>query len=190
MTYIPHEYWHNRGAKYEAPGEIKEAPEVDNLKSLILEHSLLESPILEVGSGYGRIYQELNKMLFITKPIEYSMCDFVESMRYHCLRNTGKLPDLWDGKDLPYNDGEFELVISFSVLLHVTPDMIEQVLSEHKRVSRRFIFVATYAGGLDVPLAPHCFEHNYSAMFYKLGLEIVDFKAYQNGIRGNWLLSV
>jgi len=190
MTYIPEEYWHTRGGNYVAPGEIDEAPEVENLKTLLFEHNLLESKVLEVGAGYGRIYQELNKMLFITKPLEYSMCDFVESMRYNCLRRTGKLPELWDGKELPYNDGEFDLVISFSVLLHVTPDMIEQVLREHARVTRRFIFVATYAGGLDVPLAPHCFEHDYAMFFRLLNLDIVNFRVFQNGIRANWLLSV
>ena len=189
MAYIPEQYWHERGMNYVAPGEIDESPEVDNLKGLILEHSLLESKILEVGSGYGRILQELNKMLFITKPLDFSMCDFVESMRYKCLRETGELPDKWDGHELPYDDGAFGLVISFSVLLHVLPDNIEQVLAEHARVTNHYIFIATYDGNLE-KLAPHCFNHYYLELFKKLSLEVVNYKTYQKGLRANWLLSV
>ena len=189
MIYNPEQYWHERGMNYVAPGEIDEAPEVDNLKHLLLEYNLLEVPILEAGSGYGRIMQEMNKMLFITKPLDYSMCDFVESMRYKCLRETDMLPEKWDGKELPYNDGQFNLVISFSVLLHVLPEMIEQILAEHARVTNQYIFIATYAGGLD-KLAPHCFEHDYFGMFSKLGLKIKNYKTFQKGLRANWLLSV
>lgn len=189
MTYIPEQYWHERGMNYVAPGEIDESPEVDNLKGLILEHNMLDAKILEVGSGYGRIMQELNKMLFITKPLDYSMCDFVESMRYKCLRETDKLPELWDGRELPYNDGQFGLVISFSVLLHVLPEMIEQVLAEHARTTNHLLFIATYDGNLE-KLAPHCFKHDYFGMFEKLGLKIVNYKTFQKGLRANWLLSV
>lgn len=189
MTYDPEQYWHKHGADYVAPGEIKEAPEIDNLKTLILEHNLLESSMLEVGSGYGRILQEINKLLFITKPLNYSMCDFVDSMRHKCLRNTGVLPNKWDGNELPYIDNEFELVISFSVLLHVKPDMILQVLLEHARVSNKYIFIATSFGRRD-KLAEHCFEHDHLKMFDKLNLKIVDTKFYQNGLRVNWLLTV
>lgn len=189
MTYIPEEYWHARGMNYVAPGEIDESPEVDNLKDLFLEHNLLESKILEVGSGYGRILKELNKMLFITIPLDYSMCDFVESMRYKCLRETGKLPEKWDGKELPYNDGEFDLVVSFSVLLHVLPEDIEKVLAEHVRVTNHYIFIATYNGNLE-KLAPHCFKHDYLFLFEKLKLEVVNYKTYQKGLRANWLLSI
>jgi len=189
MTYIPEQYWHERGIDYVAPGEIDEAPEVDNLKGLLLEYNLLEVPILEVGSGYGRIMQELNKMLFMTKPLDYSMCDFVESMRYKCLRETGKLPELWNGRELPYDDGAFGLVISFSVLLHVLPEMIEQVMAEHARVTNHYIFIATYDGNLE-KLAPHCFKHDYFGMFEKLGLKIVNYKTFQKSLRANWLLSV
>ena len=117
------------------------------------------------------------------------MCDFVESMRYKCLRNTNILPDYWDGNELPYNNNEFDLVISFSVLLHVEPDKIEHILKEHARVCNRYIFIATYLGGLNPnALAPHCFEHDYRSIFEKLNLKIEDEKFYQAGMRVNWLL--
>ena len=186
MTYDPEKYWHERGANYVAPGEEAEKPEVENLKELIADNLLYITNVLEVGSGYGRIYNETHPPLS-SKATEYSMCDFVESMRYKCLRNTDILPDYWDGNELPYNDNEFDLVISFSVLLHVKPDKIEQVLREHARVSKAHIFIATYFGGLD-RLAPHCFEHDYKHLFDKLNLKIEDEKFFQSGLRVNWLL--
>jgi len=195
MNYNPEKYWHERGANYVAPGEKAEEQEVENLFKVWAFFSLSIKSILEIGSGYGRIYKLFTKWGIQTPEhhpfIEYgkyAMCDFVESMRYKCLRNTDILPDYWDGNELPYNDNEFDFVISFSVLLHVTPDKIEQVLREHARVCRQYLFIATYLGGLD-RLAPHCFEHDYIGLFEKLNLKIEDEKVFQAGLRVNWLLS-
>ena len=188
MTYNPVKYWHERGANYAAPGEDAEKPEVENLFMNINHNDLELKNILEIGSGYGRIYNLFLSHFGIVKGFEtYTMCDFVESMRYKCLRNTDILPDYWDGNELPYNNNEFDLVVSFSVLLHVTPDKIEQVLKEHARVCKKHIFIATFFGGLD-RLAPHCFEHDYKSLFEKLNLKIEDEKFFQAGLRVNWLL--
>ena len=198
MIYDPEKYWHDRGADYVAPGEQAEEPEVKNFHELMYDHDLfLYKKILEVGSGYGRIYDETEPMIrmfsaelgpFTKDGSKYTMCDFVESMRYKCLRNTGVLPDYWNGSELPYNNNEFDLVISFSVLLHVLPEKIEQILREHVRVCNKYIFIATYFGGLD-RLAPHCFEHDYKNLFEKLNLKIEDEKFFQAGLRVNWLLN-
>lgn len=187
MTYNPENYWHKRGADYQASGEVLEAVEVENLKKLIVKHSSSAARFLEIGSGYGRIYNELKYLMFHLD--SYTMCDFVESMRYNCLRNTDILPDYWNGITLPYSDNYFDFVISFSVFLHVPPDDIETVFAEHIRVCKKHFFIATYAGGLD-NLAPHCFEHDYKKLFQKHGLKIIDEKSFQNGLRANWLLEV
>lgn len=187
MTYDPEKYWHERGANYVAPGEDAEAPEVQNLQEIIAGKLLHITNVLEIGSGYGRIYNQLHPPLN-NEATKFTMCDFVESMRYKCLRNTDILPDYWDGNELPYNDNEFDLVISFSVLLHVPQDNIEQILREHARVCSKHIFIATYAGGLD-RLAPHCFEHDYQGLFEKMNLKIENEKHFQAGLRVNWLLS-
>ena len=190
MTYNPEKYWHERGANYIAPGEESERPEVENLLNII-GPNMFTYPILEVGSGYGRIYKTL--VAVVSDYLEpknlsfFTMCDFVESMRYKCLRNTDVLPDYWDGNELPYNDNEFDLVISFSVLLHVPPENIEQILKEHARVCNKYLFIATYFGGLD-RLAEHCFGHDYKSLFKKLNLKIEDEKFFQAGLRVNWLL--
>jgi len=185
MVYNPEKYWQHRGIQYNAPNEKEE--ELENLKNLILTHPDIHN-ILDIGSGYGRVFSYLlNK--FAINSSSYTMCDFVDSMRYNCLRDTGKLPDSWDGKILPYKDNEFNLVISFSVLLHVPIKDIEQLFKEHARVVKQegYIFVATYWGGLD-KLAEHCFEHPYCKIFKANGLEIIDEKFFMDGLRVNYLL--
>lgn len=191
-SYDPETYWHHRGVNYQGKKAVE--VEIDNLRSIIKRWEMHAFKILEVGSGWGRIQMAIDPVLQKLYPerqshgYDYTMCDFVESMRYNCLRQTGKLPDYWDGNELPYNNSEFDLIISFSVLLHVKPGQIEQMLKEHARVCKKYIFIATYFGGLD-RLAPHCFEHDYKSLFEKLDLKIEDEKFFQNGIRVNWLLS-
>ena len=94
--YNPAEYWHAKGIDYQPSGEMEgtgtesEAPEVENLKRLLIADSVFSKKILEIGSGYGRIYQELKTYLDDifkrfppvgdTQPmIDFSMCDFVPS---------------------------------------------------------------------------------------------------------------
>lgn len=197
--YSPESYWHKRGADYQASGEVLEAPEIENLEKIANKFIVINSMFLEVGSGYGRIYNALKRQLRLTRTeqgkhnisdkMPYTMCDFVESMRYNCLRNTGRLPDYWNGITLPYPDKQFDFVISFSVLLHVPPADIETVFAEHVRVCKKYFFIATYNGGLD-KLAPHCFEHDYKSLFEKHDLKITDEEFFQNGLRVNWLLEI
>ena len=190
MTYNPEDYWHKRGADYQASGEALEAIEVENLKKLISQFAGFDTLFLEIGSGYGRLYKTLGETTHLCSyPEHYWMCDFVQSMRYNCLRNTNVLPDYWDGKILPYSDKQFDFIISFSVLLHVLPCDIENIITEHVRICRKHFFIATYAGGLD-KLAEHCFEHDYKSLFEKYGLKIISEKLFQKGLRVNWLLEI
>jgi len=185
--YNPKDYWHKRGADYK--GSDKVLVEIENLKKLVCVVGEQNTKLLEVGSGYGRIYKELfldNE--FINKD-NYSMCDFAQSMRYNCLQNINRLPDYWDGKILPYSDNQFDFVISFSVFLHVPPCEIERIFAEHVRVCKKHFFVATYNTGLK-KLARHCFEHDYKKLFEKYDLKIIDEKFFQDGLRVNWLLKV
>lgn len=184
--YNPEDYWNKRGADYE--GSNKVSFEIQNLKKIVCIVGKNNTKFLEVGSGYGRIWIELSSM-HPDPYIDYSMCDFVNSMRYNCQQRTGELPDKWDGKTLPYPNNYFDFVISFSVLLHVPPCEIERVFAEHVRVCKKHFFIATYAGGLE-KLAEHCFEHDYKKLFEKYDLKVIDEKFFQDGLRVNWLLEI
>jgi len=186
MNYKPKEYWEVRGENYQV--SIDTSDELFFLMEIIRDgfQKPWNTQFLEIGSGYGRIYQYLSQFW----PIDFNnftMCDFVESMRRECLKSTGILPDYWNGKTLPYSNNQFDFVISFSLLLHVTPDMINQVFSEHIRVSKKHIFIATYAGGLE-KTAAHCFEHDYEGLIKVYGLRIIKAKIWQEKHRINFLL--
>ncbi|GAX59819.1 glycosyl transferase group 1 [Candidatus Scalindua japonica] len=181
--YKPQEYWENRGTDYEVDTKSYNSDiEIPTLGRLLEEYNLHDSAILEVGSGYGRIYQEVGM-----KCSNYTMCDFSNSMRSECKKRTGILPDYWNGHKLPYPDNSFDLVILFSVLLHVPEKQIESFFSEICRVTKEYIFIATYTGNLE-NLDTHVFKYNYNTLFINYELEITFEKKINNGLRTNWLL--
>jgi len=183
--YKPKKYWEDRGKHYagtEDPAELQYMLDTMDFAP--------DAPILEIGPGYGRIFQELRK-----EYANITMCDFVESMRKKCAKLTGILPDPWNGKVLPYGDASFEFVILFDVLLHVPPSDLVNILAEAKRVATRRIFVASYVGGNSHPVE-HVFAHDYAATFTATGLNIVAKKEFtrKSGVnllrRCLWMLSV
>lgn len=156
--------------------------ELDTLASWVAEAS--PRSILEVGSGWGRVHNHLRQSGYLG---HYCMCDFVDSLRQRCLQETGIPPDGWDGRTLPYLSATFDMVVSFSVLLHVPPSDLGRVFAEHVRVTKRWFYIATffqregwvYKGG-----ASHL--HDYIPLIEKHRLVIVDECRF--GGRINWLL--
>jgi glycosyltransferase involved in cell wall biosynthesis/ubiquinone/menaquinone biosynthesis C-methylase UbiE len=182
-TYKPQEYWENRGANYEVnTKEYNSDTEIPILENIIEKNNLSGSAILEVGSGYGRIYQEVGR-----KCSNYTMCDFSNSMRRECKMRTNILPDYWDGLKLPYPDNSFDLVILFSVLLHVPDEKIKKFFAEISRVTGNYIFIASYTGHLSIT-ADHVFKHDYNKIFKEEGLKTVFEKKIKDGLRTNWLV--
>ncbi len=181
--YLPQKYWESRGNNYVInEKEYDDGVEIPTLDNLIKKLLLYDSPILEVGSGYGRIYQEIGK-----KCSNYTMCDFSNSMRRECKLRTDILPDHWDGLRLPYPDNSFDLVILFSVLLHVPDEQIKKFFAEICRVSGNYIFIATYTDNQSIT-ADHVFRHDYIKLFKQEGLKTVFEKKINDGLRANWLV--
>lgn len=183
MIYNPRQYWEVRGYTYVAPDDKSE--ELQNLQNCIMQFCD-NADILEVGSGYGKIYQFLTDYCKID-PSRIDFCDFVHSMRYKCKELTGRFPDYWDGQRFPYKNNDFSLVISFDVFLHVPLDNIDDFFKEHIRVCNGYIFIATYTGTAN-NLAPHCFRHDYIKLFRENNMNIIHEALFRNGIRTNWLL--
>lgn len=192
MKYDPKKLWQDLGKKW-IPHSCTD--ELCNLKNIVSNKIVNDSKILDVGSGNGRIYLYL-KNNDVIKYNKYIMCDFVKSFRKSCQKNTGILPDKWDGKILPYKDDKFDFVISFSVMLHVHPEYIDNFLREHVRVSKKYIFIATWYEGGHNFVSGGSFEHNYYDLFKKHKLIICDEKIFiapeekqYSNKRYNWLLS-
>lgn len=180
MTYDPQNYWHTRGHAYQGQEHWEE---MVCLKEMVHKHITTPSKVLEVGSGYGRIYQLLKSEL-----VDFHACDIADSMRYvHCER-TGLLPDKWDGERLPYDADAFKLVIAFDVLLHIPPKDIRRILGEMCRASSRLVCVASWVVPVGTSLATHVFSHDYDRLFVEQGLSVISEESF--GERKLWMLHV
>ncbi len=153
MTYDPREYWGHPRKRHKAVVPIAVAEGTTLARMLRM---LEPDTVLEVGSGWGRVYVAL-KPLGLAEDV--TLCDFTEHQRQRCLEVTGVKPDTWDGITLPYEDDSFDLVLSFDVMLHVPPADLAQFIAEHVRVARRWLYVAALRQG--VSEAAHCFVHEY-----------------------------
>jgi len=180
MPYHPQQYWQRRGQSYtQAPPRC----EIENLQQWMWD--IKPKSILEVGSGWGAIYQALAS---IGLGHVTTLCDISSEMAQNCASRTGVLPVLWDGVTLPFESDKFETVISFNVMLHVELDNIERFIADHIRVAQKYLFVATYAPAKKPDrLSAHCFTHDYDELFEGLTVS----KQYRfNEDRKHWLLTL
>jgi len=191
MTYNPLAYWENRGTFYHTELSQEDPGDLMLLEYIMKQVLHSGDKVLEVGCGCGRVYSYL-KQSGLVNDSNFSMCDIADSFLDECECHTGIRPDKWDGNTLPYGDGEFALVVSFSVLMHVNGNLLN-FLREHMRVSRKHLFVSTwyvpFYSGLP---AEHCFLHDYYSYFNLLGLSVsqeVDSGFLEGeSTRKNWLL--
>jgi len=184
-SYEPRRYWEIRGQNYRVNKKRYDSDqEIPFLDSLIDKYDLTAKSVLEIGAGYGRLYEHLGEKLG-----NFVMCDFAESMREECEKRTGIKPDYWDGHTLPYPENAFELTILFSVLLHVPASDIDNLIREAVRVTRKYLYIATYTGDSN-QTSDHIFRHNYRSLFEKYGLTIKEEKEYFSGHRTNWLVEI
>lgn len=169
MNYNPELYWEERGKNYVHTERIDELLFLESVVRLLPENA----SILDIGSGEGRVYSYLKKVNLLQSR-NYTMCDFSDSFRIKCFINTGITPHKWDGVKLPYNDNQFDLAISFSVMLHVPADKIDCFIKEHQRVSKNMIFIATwYEDNLNYTPEGFCLHHDYYKLFEQNNLKIL-----------------
>jgi len=189
-TYIPKEYWQKKSSIWSPKKAIVE---LNNLRLWMSEFCPDKPQILEIGSGTGRVYSNLHKNN-IVDDTHYKMCDIVDGLIKRCEKNTGIKPDKWDGIKTKYKDDQFDLLISFSVLMWVPPENIDKSFKEHVRICKKHIFIATWYADLKgiVGTSGRVFEHNYFKIFKKYNLKVVkEHKINSDDIylsRRNWLL--
>lgn len=184
MTYDPVAYWQERGRDYRFTRDRR--AEFECIRQAL--EGMEPRSVLEVGAGWGHVYRHLRKH---DSPVlaSFRMCDFVESMRDGCERETGIRPDQWDGSVLPYPDGSFDAVLSAACLQHVPPVDLDTVFAEHVRVARRWLFVTAFvASGRKLPAYDAL--HDYPALFAGHGLSVVEPWYFYRGraiAAGIWL---
>lgn len=180
----PQRYWQKRGKNYRPKRARRE---LARLAAWVAEHE--PASILEVGSGWGPVYSFLKARGLADN---YTMVDFVDSMRQGCQQRTDVLPDEWDGHTLPYGDGAFDLVLSVDVLLHVPPADIGRVFAEHVRVSGHWLYIMVVGLMYTPIISEYCFWHDYLKLFGENKLRILDAQFYphrrKQGMRAHWIL--
>ncbi len=161
----------------------KDKKEIEFLCHFIKKYNI--NSIIDIGSGTGTIYWFLKTQNYINN-IYYKMVDFSSKLRTLCQKLTGILPDEWNGVKLKYNNDEFDLGISHSVLFHVDEKNIKNFLIENTRVCKYF-FIATY-NGKNQNLADENFSHNYIKLFKECNLQILEEIQSNVKYRMVWLL--
>jgi ubiquinone/menaquinone biosynthesis C-methylase UbiE len=169
-TYNPREYWLARGKVY------KEQFKYDQEKLLqeeVLLHHLKSMPpfqtVLEIGCGFGRI----SNLVLSNFPAieEYIAMDlspdqlktaksFVKSDKIGFIESDIQSLQL---------DKKYDLVIAVSVLLHILPSEIDQVIAKLVSFSKRHVVnVDYYEEGQVRQIAPHNFMHSYEEIYNRL----------------------
>jgi SAM-dependent methyltransferase len=137
-----------------------------------------EPRVLEFGYGFGRHLQYLRQV----KGIDLYGCD--QSPQSLKLASSWA-PSNWPGKKLlltqargrlPYEDNSFDVVFSVSVLIHIQPEDLEEVLKELKRICRGHILhlenPETDHSYMTASIHEGCWAHPLQEAYAKLNLQV------------------
>ena len=103
------------------------------LRKLIAEKLGTDKPaMLDVGCGVGSVHPLLRGMVGRLNGIDVSAQSIAQA-RVDNPRNEYRV---FDGKRIPYDSGNFDLVTAICVLHHVTPDEWPSFIAEMRRVAR------------------------------------------------------
>jgi SAM-dependent methyltransferase len=169
-SYNPREYWLARGKVYKE--QFKYDPE-KQLQEEVLLACLKGLPpfktVLEIGCGFGRI----SNLILSNFPgiEEYVATDMSPDQLETAKRfvKSDKIRFIESDIQTLQLDKKFDLVIAVSVLLHILPGEINQVISKLVSLSKRHVINADYYE--DTPpkqIAPHNFMHPYETIYKSL----------------------
>ena len=174
MSYIPKEYWLERGKvykqefQYNKKFKLQEQMLIDYLKKQVSF-----STVLEVGCGFGRI----TKLLLSNFPeiTEYVAVDLspeqIENAKKYVLgvdKRTALKFIVSDIQSLEL-DSKYDLVIAPEVLLHILPSEIKDVIARLEGWSKRNIVnIDWYEEEVPRKAAPHNFIHQYEEIYRQM----------------------
>ncbi len=173
MSYIPTDYWLERGKvykqefRYNKSFKLQEQTLVEYLKNVSF------STVLEVGCGFGRI----TKILLMTFPgiTKYVAIDLspeqIESAKSYLMGadRKGILKFIVSDIQSLEMNLKFDLVIAPEVLLHILPSEIKEVMAKLTGWSRRNVVnVDWYENTPPGKVAPHNFIHEYEKIYREI----------------------
>jgi trans-aconitate methyltransferase len=166
-SYNPREYWLARGKvykdqfKYDPEKLLQEEVLLNHLKGMSAFHS-----VLEVGCGFGRITKLiLSNFPDIKEYVAVDMSpDQLETAKSFVKSDKVRFVES-DIQSLKL-DRKFDLVIAVSVLLHILPSEIDQVIAKLVSFSKRHVInVDYYEEGKARQVASHNFMHHYETIY-------------------------
>ena len=113
----------------------------DQLNNDFLKDIPKNSKILEVGTNIGNQLLHLQSQGF-TNLYGIEIQDRAINYAKHRTDNLNIIKG--DALDIPFKEGFFDLVFTHGVLIHISPDNINKVLSEIYRVSNKYIWGLEY----------------------------------------------
>lgn len=174
MSYVPKEYWLERGKvykqefQYNKKFKLQEQMLIDYLKKQVSF-----STVLEVGCGFGRI----TKLLLSNFPeiTEYVAVDLspeqIENAKKYVSgvdKRTALRFIVSDIQSLQL-DSKYDLVIAPEVLLHILPSEIKDVIARLEGWSKRNIVnIDWYEEEVPRKAAPHNFIHQYEEIYRQM----------------------
>jgi trans-aconitate methyltransferase len=130
MTYVPADYWTERGRHYESEAIERGWVNVENEPLFRLLDTLAFDSVLEVGCGFGRVGYAIKRHYphVAYTGIDVSP-DLIEGARKRLPDSELIVADLatWD------SDRKWDLVVSVSVLGHILPADIEAVIAKMRK---------------------------------------------------------
>lgn len=167
-SYNPREYWLARGKVYKE--QFKHDPEKQLQEEALIDYLRTIDPpfqtILEVGCGFGRI----SKLILSNFPgiQEYLAVDMSPDQLENAKRYVKSDIIRFRESDIQslQSDKKYDLVIAVSVLLHVLPSEIDQVVSKLVSFSKMHVVnVDYYENTKPKQIAAHNFMHQYETIY-------------------------
>ena len=182
MLHNPKEYWTKRGG-------VKYFKQFHSLASrneeIFIEQVKNYKPnsLIDIGCGYGRysmaLKEEFPNLHTVGVDISASQIEFA---RNYCK----KFPDIElykvDGKHLPFDDGSFDMAITYGCLSAIKVSHIRNIFNEIQRVTKNFgVFLEYFPSKKDNRFTDHhyWYKHDYIRLFN--GKIITNQKLNENG---------
>ena len=178
----PKKYWNKQGgAKYITQFHSSEP----RYEEIFIEHikNFKPNSLIDIGCGYGRysmaLKEEFPNLHTVGVDISASQIEFA---RNYCK----KFPDIElykvDGKHLPFDDGSFDMAITYGCLSAIKVSHIRNIFNEIQRVTKNFgVFLEYFPSKKDNRFTDHhyWYKHDYIRLFN--GKIITNQKLNENG---------
>ncbi len=170
MSYIPGEYWAERGKEYKENFRYSDKFELQEQMLIECLKKYSFSSILEVGCGFGRI----TKLLLSNFPqiTDYFAFDLSPHQIENAKINITGVPKS-ESVQFAVSDiqsfqspKKYDLVLASEVLLHILPSEIEQIIGKLVSFSDKYLCnIDWYEEKTPRNAAPHNFIHQYEKIY-------------------------